>query len=123
MASGIRKGVEQRITRSIARNDIVGFVIIGLRDTSEQAFHQRRFGRQDILQAPGSMQRFHWAKLVREPWHVKTTTPSRTLFPRPQAAAHDVNKGLDCEFDKKEWLGYEIVSAAYHGVGPAFQVG
>src|SRR5580693_9067734 len=42
---------------------------------------------------------------------------------RGEAAAHEIDEGLDGEFHEEEGLGDEIVAAAHGGIGAAFEIG
>ena len=59
MPARVRVGVEQRETSPAARDDQIGLVIAGLRDARKEAVALRGLGGQDILDAPGRMQRLH----------------------------------------------------------------
>ena len=48
--------IEQRETCAVARDDMVGLVVRGLRDTCEQAGVQLRLWRQDVFDPPRCMQ-------------------------------------------------------------------
>ena len=64
MAPGIRIRVQQRITRALADQDVVGLVIVGAGDAREEALPGRgRLGRQDVFDSPRGVQRFHPQKL------------------------------------------------------------
>ena len=56
MAAGIGIGVEQSIAGAVARDDVIGLVIVGLGDAREQALSRLGLGRQDIFNPPRSVQ-------------------------------------------------------------------
>ena len=56
MATSIGIGVEQSKAGSVARDDVIGLVIVGLGDPREQARSRLRLGCQDIFDPPRSVQ-------------------------------------------------------------------
>ena len=59
MTARIRKSVQQSKASPRARNDVIGFIVVGLGDRREEALGQIGLRRQDILNTPRSVQRFH----------------------------------------------------------------
>ena len=59
----VGKGIEQREAISVANNDVISFVIARLRDSRKNRNICRlSFRREDVLDAPGGVQRFHFGE-------------------------------------------------------------
>ena len=63
MTAHIGIPIQQREAGTVAGNDIISFVIIGLSDAGEQTRLKLRLGGQDVFYPPRGMQRFHAEKL------------------------------------------------------------
>ena len=60
MAAVVGKGVEDRVTRLAAVDDVVREVVARLRDAGENRFFRARFfGTEDVIDTPRGDERFH----------------------------------------------------------------
>src|SRR3989442_13476443 len=79
MTAGIRISIEQRIASPVTGNHIICFIITRLGDTGKEAFRQRWFGRQDILNPPGRVQRFHRPRVLIKLSNVKKRRKAKSV--------------------------------------------
>src|SRR6516165_6673102 len=71
MPASIRIPVQQGKACAGPRNHVVSLVIAGLSDLRKQAIGLHRLGGEDVLDAPGRMQRFHYKTVPRAVAKVK----------------------------------------------------
>src|SRR6266404_3615190 len=88
MSACIRISIEQGITSSVAGNHIISLIIAGLGDPSKQAFRQGWLWCEDIFDTPGSVQRFHRAKVLTKHTNVKNR-PERYNIMRAASRCSD----------------------------------
>src|ERR1039458_4192040 len=118
MAAGVGEGVEQRLTGAVARDDMIGLIVVRLGDAQEEALGELGLGRQDVFNPPWGVQWFHCPRLMREGGIVKTAESLRGF----EAALEDIDQSFDGQLDEQKGLGNEIIPPAHGGVGPAFKV-
>ena len=81
MPSVVGISIEDSKARAIARNDVIGLVIVGLSDPGEEALWALRLGCQDVFNPPRGVQLFQAPTLVRQAGNVKILR--RGPSPRP----------------------------------------
>src|SRR5258705_11582231 len=83
MASVVRIRIQYREAGSVPRDNKILLVVTGLSDSGKQRdIRELRFSRQDVLNTPRGMERFHLETLVIIHANVKTSQARRIWLRR-----------------------------------------